>query len=415
MKLVPLLTAALVTGALYLFVFERDALLVFAQSEAVEANEVVQAAAEGPIATDARQIGVVALKSVAQRIDDGVVLRGQTEAVRQVEVRAEISGLVISDPLRKGAFIDAGATVCELDPGTREAQSAEARALLTEAKSRVPEAEARLVEARARVSETAIELNAAQRLSQGGFASESRVAAAEAASDSALAGVQAALAGVSSARSGIQSADAAVASAQKEISRLTIAAPFAGLLESDTAELGSLLQPGSPCATIIQLDPIKLVGFVPETEVGRVGLGARVGARLASGREVAGKVTFVSRSADETTRTFRIEASVPNEDLSIRDGQTAEMLVSADGTQAHLLPQSALTLDDAGALGVRIVDAADKAAFRTITLLRDTVDGVWVSGLPEIADVIVVGQDFVTDGVPVRATYREAANDEATP
>ena len=44
-------------------------------------------------------------------------------------------------------------------------------------------------------------------------------------------------------------------------------APFAGLLETDTAELGALLQTGSPCATIIQLDPIKFVGFVPEAEL----------------------------------------------------------------------------------------------------------------------------------------------------
>ena len=74
---------------------------------------------------------------------------------------------------------------------------------------------------------------------------------------------------------------------------------------------------GDPCATILQLDPIKLVGFVPEADVGRVTVGAPAGARLVEGGTVSGKVTFVSRSADETTRTFRVEIEVPNADLAI--------------------------------------------------------------------------------------------------
>ena len=50
---------------------------------------------------------------------------------------------------------------------------------------------------------------------------------------------------------------------------------------------------------------------------------------------------------------------------------------------------------------------ASQAMFAPVTILRDTNQGIWVSGLPEKADIIVVGQEYVTDGVPVRATYRE--------
>ena len=72
------------------------------------------------------------------------------------------------------------------------------------------------------------------------------------------------------------------------------------------------------------------------------------------------------------------------------------------------MPQSALTLDDDGQLGVRIVDGENKVAFRPVTLLRDTPTGIWVSGLDKKADVIVIGQEFVTDGVRVDVTYQEA-------
>jgi multidrug efflux system membrane fusion protein len=211
---------------------------------------------------------------------------------------------------------------------------------------------------------------------------------------------------VAQAQSGIRSAEAAVTRAEEEIERLTITAPFSGYLESDTAELGALMQPGALCATIIQLDPIKLVGFVPEAQVDRVELGALAGARLASGREVMGQVTFLSRSADEQTRTFRVEITVPNPDVTIRDGQTADILIQTAGTMAHLLPTSAMTLNDDGQLGVRVVEDG-LVRFVPVRMLRDTATASGSSGLPEVADVITVGQEFVTDGVAVQVTYEE--------
>ena len=219
---------------------------------------------------------------------------------------------------------------------------------------------------------------------------------------------ESARAGVRGAQAGIEAAQASVASAQKEIEQLTITAPFAGLLESDTAELGALLQPGQLCATVLQLDPIKLVAFVPETEVERVKVGAPAAATLVTGKSnITGRVTFLSRSADETTRTFRVEIEVENSDQSISDGQTAEILISGEGATAHLLPQSALTLNDDGVLGVRAVGDGDIVEFFAVRLLRDTAQGVWLNGLPDEVDVIVLGQEYVIAGVQVEPTFRD--------
>ncbi|MHA6262245.1 efflux RND transporter periplasmic adaptor subunit [Arenibacterium sp. CAU 1754] len=413
MRLIPVLTAILVMLGLYAIVFERDALLAFArgdetakttpESADTDAGQVAQ-----PDKEDVPGIGVVVKRSQAQTINNAVLLRGQTKAARQVEVRAETTATVISEPRRKGASVQAGDLLCELDPGTRMASLAEARARLSEAKSRVPETEAKLEEAKARLDEAMINFNAASKLKQDGYASETRLVSAQAAVRSAEAGIASAKSGLETTQSGIEGAAAAVAAAEREIERLRIVAPFAGLLESDTAELGSLLQPGALCATVIQLNPIKLVGFVPETEVNRVYPDAEAGARLVTGETVAGKVTFISRSSDPTTRTFQVEIEVPNPDLSIRDGQTATIMISSKGAKAHRLPQSALTLNNEGQLGVRVVGPGNVVEFAPVKLLRDEVGGVWVSGLPEQADVIVMGQDFVTAGVKVTPTYSEA-------
>ncbi len=405
MRFMPLFTAIVVSIALYALVFERESLLAFAQVEPGVEEIIDDAVTLNPIS-------VVAMTSHAVTVDSAVIMRGRTEAARQVTVASEISGLVISEPIRKGAFVDAGDLLCQLDPGTLAAQLAEGRARLAEAQGRVPEAQATVVEASASVREAEINVNVARRLSEEGFASETRLISAEAALEAANAGVQRASSQVISAQAGIEGAQATVAADERAIERLNITAPFAGLLESDTSELGSLMQPGAPCATIIQLDPIKLVGFVPEASVSQITVGAMAGARLTTGQEVVGQVTFLSRSADEQTRTFRVEVRVPNADQLIGDGQTAEIVVASDGRMAHLLPASSLTLDNDGAIGIRAIVTQDDtdidiARFMPVGIMRDTIDGIWVTGLPETVDVIVVGQEYVTDGVPVVATMQQ--------
>ncbi|MFP1644986.1 efflux RND transporter periplasmic adaptor subunit [Pontitalea aquivivens] len=362
MKLVPIINAVLVSATLYALVFERDRLMAFAGRDPVPATD----AAAGPVAEPgAGAVAVLVQRSQARPVDQGVLTRGQTEAARRVEMRAETGGRVISAPLARGTQVAAGDVLCRLDPGTRPALLAEAEARLTEA----------------RLSATA-----ADRLQEGGFRSETAAAGARAA---------------------LQAAEAGVIAARTEIGRLTITAPFAGILEQDSAELGTLLAPGGACATVIALDPIRLVGFVPETQVDRLAPGARVGARLASGRQVTGSVTFLSRAADPATRTFRIEAEVANPDLSIREGQTIEIVIQTEGARAHLLPASALTLDDQGRLGLRLAQDG-RAVFAPVQLLRDTPQGVWLTGLPDDAQVIIRGQDYVTDGTALAITHAGA-------
>ena len=90
MKVIPIVTAVLVSAILFLVVFERDRLLGFAQTTPeVQATEDVTGTQE--VAVD-NAVGVVAIASVAQIVDRAVILRGQTEAARQVTIAAETSG-----------------------------------------------------------------------------------------------------------------------------------------------------------------------------------------------------------------------------------------------------------------------------------------------------------------------------------
>lgn len=371
MRLFQIITAALVCVALYVLIFQRDALMGRdAQATAEAATNATESATD---TDDAAQMRVVVLPSEARVISDAVRLRGRSEAARFVEIRAETAGRIISDPIKSGAFVTAGDILCQIDEGTRAAALAEAEAARSTAEAQLNAAE--------------IDANAAARLNESGFASETRAAGASAA--------------LRSAQAALRSAEAAIDRAAEELSRIEIRAPFDGLLESDTAELGTLMQPGALCATVIDLDPIKFVGFLPEAELARVDIGQTATTRLVDGREVTGQVRFVARSADPQTRTFRVEIEAENPDLTIADGQSAEISIATAGTAAHLLPSSALTLDDQGQLGLRIVTDENRVQFRPATMMRDTPDGVLVTGLPDQVRVIIVGQEFVSDGVAV--------------
>jgi len=362
MRIGPILTAIIVSVMVYLFVMERDKLLAIAGADVSEATEDATTLEEARPA-----VLVQAIHSKAQPVDSGLVLRGRTEAFRLLDVKSETEGQIISQPLRKGLLVEEGELLCELDPGTKMAALSEAKARLAEAK------------ANKQVSEELV---------KKGFASETDLLSREAA---------------------LETAQATVDRAEKEISHLRITAPFSGLLESDTAEFGELMQTGAVCARVIALDPIKLVGFANEEQIVKLSVGTPAGARLVSGQQVAGQVTFLSRSADPQTRTYRVEITAPNPKLEIRDGATAEIYISLNDETGHLLPQSALTLDDAGRLGVRTVKDG-VAGFMPVSILLDVREGVWVSGLPEQVDVIVVGQEYVTNGRAVTASFEEDAS-----
>ncbi|MCS6757908.1 MAG: efflux RND transporter periplasmic adaptor subunit [Candidatus Devosia euplotis] len=213
-------------------------------------------------------------------------------------------------------------------------------------------------------------------------------------------GVEAALAAV---KAGVTSAEASLDNAQAELDRTEIKAKVDGVVQAPLAGAGAMLAQGQPCATIVQLDPMLFVGQVPEARIARAKLGLTAKITTIPGQDVEGKVTFIAATVDSVTRSFPIEIEIPNADGNIRDGITATVTVEVGSAPAHLLPQSTLTLNADGVLGVRaVVDGV--AQFMPVQIASDTREGVWVPGLPVAVDIITVGQEYVTDGQSVDAT-----------
>ena len=202
----------------------------------------------------------------------------------------------------------------------------------------------------------------------------------------------------------LETAKASLARAEYEISKLVIKSPFGGVLENNTAEIGSFLNIGSLCGTIIDLSTIKLIGYIPELRIREISLGLQASGKTVSGISTTGKVSFISKRADPVTKTFRVEILANNFDQIIRDGETIEIFINLEENVAHLLPQSVLTLNDEGDIGVRTVHD-NKVKFYKVNILRDQKNGLLVSGLPDSVDVITVGQEFVLNGQNVEISY----------
>ena len=167
--------------------------------------------------------------------------------------------------------------------------------------------------------------------------------------------------------------------------------------------LTTVRKPGQRCA----LKVFQLVGYVSETEVDALDVGMPAYARLISGRQIQGEISFVARSADERTRTFRVEITAENVNRDIRDGLTAEIFIPRESGTAHLVPQAALTLNDSGELGVRTAEEDGRAGFQTAEILREELDGIWLRGLPAEVNVIFVGHEYVAEGRELDITWAD--------
>ena len=184
-----------------------------------------------------------------------------------------------------------------------------------------------------------------------------------------------------------------------ELNRTEVKSPFSGYLEQ-IVKPGNYLERGQVCATIIQLNPITFMAEVPEFKINKVKNDQGVVLKLVTGEEVEGKLTFVSKSASPTTRTFKVESQVKNPGGFIRDGLTADMTIKIDKVLAHKISPSILLLSDEGKLGIRSVKE-NLVEFNEIIILEDSADGVWIVGIPEVIEIIIQGQGFVENGQKV--------------
>lgn len=285
-------------------------------------------------------------------------LNGVTRPARMVSVTSEATGRVIEVLKSKGDRVEANEVIARLDPQDLEAQ---------------------LRQARAYREQTRLEYEAAQRLRNEGLQNRAQAAAA---------------------LTQYEQARAQLESLERSLANTSIRAPFAGVMDSRSVEIGTYVRPGDAIAEVFDFAELRIIGNVPETDVGPLRVGQRADISLPTGETMIGIVDFIGAVANPATRTFTVEIIVEESPKQVA-GATATATVMLDEVPAHYISPALLNINDAGKLGVKTLTGDNTVQFTELRIVRSDTGGVWVSGIPDQARLIVVGQGFVNLGETV--------------
>ena len=312
-------------------------------------------------------IKVRAKKIYSELKQSNVLIQGRTESSRNVLVASETNGIVKEIFVKKGEFVKKDQILCKLSTDSRGAKLDEAKALMLQKK---------------------LEWDASRVLVEKGYRSQTKAAGSKAAYDASK---------------------ALVIQMEEELENINIRSPFDGFFNDNLAEIGDFLSIGMPCGQVVDYNPILVIGQVSEQEIKKIRSGVQGFAILSTGEKLEGKISYVSKTADSRTRTFRIELEISNTNFEVKDGITAELFIPTKKVQAHLIPPSSLTLDSEGEIGVRHINYNNEVVFSGVKIIGDQKELIWVTGLPEQVTLITIGQEFVLEGQKVNYTL-EALN-----
>lgn len=297
----------------------------------------------------------------AEQVTRTITVNGNTAPARIARLAAETDGRVEHIGAERGASLDRGDAIVRLDERDRAA---------------------RLLQAEATVKQRELEYKARLRLKSESYVSEAQL--------------QEGIAMLEAARAELKRA-------QLDLEYMTVRAPFAGALQARDVEVGDFVSRGDPVATFVDNRTLIVSANLSEFDARYVHVGNAALATLATGESVRGKIRYIAPVADEATRTFLVELEVDNADGSLRAGGTAELRIPAEEIHAHRVSPSLLTLDDAGNVGVKIVNSDGRVEFVVADIALSSNDGMWLTGLPEVATIITVGQGYVANGSLVDA------------
>lgn len=292
-------------------------------------------------------------------IQQEIILNGKTEPARRVTLRSEIDSKVVSLGAKRGDFVSEGEVIVTLDEKDLRFRLQEAEALL---------------------QQRTLEYKAAENLFEKKMHSEMKVAEA---------------------KSALEHANAVVAKTALDLKNTEVTAPFSGMLQSRSVQVGGYVQVGQSIAELIETNPLTISAQASERYIHTLYKGMQGIGKLVSGKQVEGIVDYISPEPDSKCRTFTVELEIPNPDHKIAAGETVQMILYGEPIEAYKVPLSALVLDDEGVLGIKTIDQENSVHFVPAKIVKSTNAGTWITGLSEKVRVIIVGQHYVRDNEQV--------------
>jgi membrane fusion protein, multidrug efflux system len=327
--------------------------------------------AKAPVTLQPDALFSVQVQSVtAQTIHPEITINGHTSASQSVLLSAETAGKVIAIHKKEGQRVNQGDIILELDPQDKNE---------------------RLLQAQSIVKQREMELEGSKTLSAQGLQNQSKLVEAQAA---------------------LAAAKADARSLQVQLAATKIKAPFNGILEDRKVELGAYVRVGDTIISLLNYSPFIISGEVPEKDLMALHIGQEAQG-IINLQSYHGKLRYIASRATTSTRAFSVELEINNPSARMAEGLTATIRVQLPATAAIKISPALLSLNKEGLMGLKYVDAQQTVQFAPINLIKAEADGIWVAGLPNPVNLIMVGQSFVSTGQQVNAVQATTTQNSA--
>jgi RND family efflux transporter MFP subunit len=292
--------------------------------------------------------------------DEPVTLEatGSFEADESSDVAPDSSGRVVATPVDVGQFVKSGSVLVRL-------QGIDAGLRLDEARAAVSRAEAnlKLAESQNSLAQTTAQRYAAL-LATGDVSST--------VADQARTGAETSVQNVNTARATVAQARAQLALAEKAVADVAVLAPFSGYISERRVSLGEYVQPSTAVVTLLKIDPLRLRLTIPGVQAGQVRIGQTVAARVDAFPEQSftGRIAAVNPAISAESRSFVVEARVPNPEALLKPGMFAVATVDQGRTAKVMLVPRRAVIEDANTNSYRVfvIDTENKARLRVVQL-----------------------------------------------
>ncbi|MGV0023637.1 efflux RND transporter periplasmic adaptor subunit [Phormidesmis priestleyi] len=351
---------------------------------------------------------------------------GTTRPIREVSVRSQVEGQLVSLNVNVGDRVQQGQTLGRLDDALLKSAVRQAEAELAAQESEVDRALADVIDARTQVGRAQAELQQAQ-----ADATRSRSLAREGAipvqkAEQAQTEAQTALQALRSTQAQIGARERSVTTARKRVaaqqavvnqeaerqSYTTLSSPVTGSVLQRVTEPGNLAQPGTEILRVGDFSQVKISVQVSELEIGTIRAGQPVQVRLDAipNQQFIGRVMRISPDADATARLIPIEVTIPNTGGRIGSGLLARVNFSQSETQRIVVPQTAVqTPEGQEKSTTATLFTLQQEGDRSQVVARSVTLGKRTNGQVEILSGLKPGEAFVArssqplkDGAVVR-------------
>lgn len=304
-----------------------------------------------------------------KNIHKTIELYGRTEPDRITTLKAEVNGKIIEVLAKRGSKVSKGQVIAKIALNDLPAQLTRSHALRKQRE---------------------VEYEGALQLNAKGY--QGKVQLAQAFAD-------------------LEFVKAEILRLELAIANTVIKAPFAGVLNTRFVEVGDYVASGDDVAMIADLDPLIVRAHVTEQQINQLSVGQIAQVSLLNGAKAQGKLRYIASVGDDATNTFKVEVEIANHQLQMLAGLSSELTIDLAKMSAIKISPALLALDEKGNIGVKSVKETI-VQFTPIEIIKSESDGIWLTGLGEQADIIVLGQGFVRAGDEVEAIFDDVSNSD---